>query len=85
MPATCYVYPSSLQSNILGFSITERIFLINPVIQLTLEAEMTLFVPLKMEASEGQKALLTAVILTLVKTRVEKTSASARWWRGEVK
>lgn len=46
---------------------------------------MTLFVPLKMEASEGQKALLTAVILTLVKTRVEKTSASARWWRGEVK
>lgn len=29
---TCYVYPSSLQSSILGFSITKRIFLINPVI-----------------------------------------------------
>ena len=46
---------------------------------------MTLFVPLKLEASEGQKALLSAVILTLVKTQAEKTSPSARWWQGEVK
>lgn len=46
---------------------------------------MTWFVPLKMEASEGQKALPSAVILTSVKTRAEKSSASARWWQGEVK